>query len=138
MKSLGIKHYRCPARPGEGELFSPWTRSSPATRSAQAQGAGGRAAGRPWGVGPGWGGGRQCAGHPGGRRQHAHCGVGRATRGSNFGAPAPPPPNRLSVSWPRVIPKGCATCPINAKGLKFYVDLVKELIANGIEPAVTL
>jgi beta-glucosidase len=42
------------------------------------------------------------------------------------------------VSWPRVIPKGCATCPINAKGLKFYVDLVKELIANGIEPAVTL
>ena len=55
-----------------------------------------------------------------------------------FWRACPPPPNRLSVSWPRVIPKGCATCPINAKGLKFYVDLVKELIANGIEPAVTL
>ena len=42
---------------------------------------------------------------------------------------------RFSVSWSRVIPeKG----KINPKGLQFYIDLVKELKAAGIEPLVTL
>ncbi len=43
---------------------------------------------------------------------------------------------RFSVSWPRVIPEG--TGKVNEKGLKFYSDLVDELIAAGIEPMVTL
>lgn len=42
---------------------------------------------------------------------------------------------RFSISWSRVMPKeGC----INQKGLKFYSDLVDELIRNNIEPLVTL
>lgn len=42
---------------------------------------------------------------------------------------------RFSVSWSRVIPeKG----KINPKGVEFYVNLVKELRDNGIEPLCTL
>lgn len=42
---------------------------------------------------------------------------------------------RFSLSWPRIISeKG----KVNEKGLKFYSDLIDELIANGIEPIVTL
>ena len=43
---------------------------------------------------------------------------------------------RFSISWPRVLPDG--TGKINEKGLDFYDKLVDELIANGIEPYVTL
>ena len=43
---------------------------------------------------------------------------------------------RFSISWPRVIPEG--TGRINQKGLQFYSELVDKLIANGIEPIVTL
>ena len=42
---------------------------------------------------------------------------------------------RFSISWPRVVPeKG----EINPKGLEFYVNLVKELKASGIEPICTI
>ena len=43
---------------------------------------------------------------------------------------------RFSISWARVIPEG--TGEVNEKGLKFYSDLVDKLLANGIEPIVTL
>lgn len=43
---------------------------------------------------------------------------------------------RFSISWPRVLPDG--TGRINEKGLDFYDKLVDELLANGIEPYVTL
>ena len=43
---------------------------------------------------------------------------------------------RFSVSWTRILPEG--TGKVNEKGLKFYSDLVDELIANGIEPMITL
>ena len=43
---------------------------------------------------------------------------------------------RFSVSWPRVQPGGRG--PANAKGLAFYDRLVDELLANGIDPWVTL
>ncbi|MBP0961885.1 MAG: beta-glucosidase [Oscillospiraceae bacterium] len=43
---------------------------------------------------------------------------------------------RLSVSWARVMPEG--TGRVNEAGLKFYSDLIDELIANGITPLVTL
>ncbi|MEJ6951376.1 GH1 family beta-glucosidase [Natronospora cellulosivora (SeqCode)] len=43
---------------------------------------------------------------------------------------------RLSISWPRVLPNG--TGKINEKGLKFYDKLIDELLANDIEPYVTL
>lgn len=43
---------------------------------------------------------------------------------------------RFSISWPRVLPEGIGA--VNAKGLQFYSDLVDDLLANGIEPLVTL
>lgn len=43
---------------------------------------------------------------------------------------------RFSTSWPRVLPNGTGT--INKKGLDFYDKLVDELLANNIEPFLTL
>jgi len=43
---------------------------------------------------------------------------------------------RLSISWSRILPSG--TGEINQAGLKFYSDLVDELLAAGITPYVTL
>ena len=42
---------------------------------------------------------------------------------------------RFSISWSRVIPeKG----RVNLEGIRFYSDLIDELIASGIEPLVTI
>lgn len=43
---------------------------------------------------------------------------------------------RLSVAWPRVMPEGIGA--VNDKGLDFYDRLVDELLANGIQPWVTI
>lgn len=43
---------------------------------------------------------------------------------------------RFSISWPRLLPEG--TGKVNPRGLDFYDRLVDELLANGIEPFVTL
>lgn len=43
---------------------------------------------------------------------------------------------RFSISWPRVLPDGVGK--VNEAGLRFYSDLVDELLANGIVPYVTL
>ena len=43
---------------------------------------------------------------------------------------------RLSISWPRILPEGRGR--VNAAGLDFYDRVVDELLANGIEPLVTL
>ena len=43
---------------------------------------------------------------------------------------------RFSISWSRIFPNG--TGEINEKGVKFYSDLIDELIKNGIEPYITL
>lgn len=43
---------------------------------------------------------------------------------------------RLSICWPRVLPEG--TGKINQAGLDFYDRLVDSLIANGVDPWVTL
>ena len=42
---------------------------------------------------------------------------------------------RFSISWSRVIPE---EGKVNPDGIKFYSDLVDELIAAGIEPLVTI
>lgn len=43
---------------------------------------------------------------------------------------------RFSISWSRIFPDGIGK--FNEKGAKFYSDLIDELLANGIEPYVTL
>ena len=43
---------------------------------------------------------------------------------------------RFSISWPRVLPLGNGE--VNHTGLDFYINLVNELIAAGIEPMITL
>ncbi|MFV0558051.1 MAG: glycoside hydrolase family 1 protein [Enterococcus sp.] len=43
---------------------------------------------------------------------------------------------RFSVAWTRVFPEGRGE--VNQKGLQFYIDLVDELIANNIEPVLTI
>ena len=43
---------------------------------------------------------------------------------------------RFSISWPRVLPEG--TGRVNEAGIRFYSDLVDELLAHGITPWCTL
>ena len=43
---------------------------------------------------------------------------------------------RFSVAWTRVLPQG--TGEVNAAGIDYYSRLVDELLAAGIEPAITL
>ncbi|HEY0088580.1 MAG TPA: family 1 glycosylhydrolase, partial [Candidatus Lokiarchaeia archaeon] len=43
---------------------------------------------------------------------------------------------RFSISWPRIFPKGKGE--LNSKGIKFYDDLINELLTNDIEPFITL
>lgn len=43
---------------------------------------------------------------------------------------------RFSISWPRIFPSG--TVKVNSKGVEFYDKLINELLANKIEPVITL
>lgn len=43
---------------------------------------------------------------------------------------------RFSIAWPRILPAGRGA--VNARGIDFYDRLVDQLLANGIEPYVTL
>ncbi|CAH0346474.1 glycoside hydrolase family 1 protein [Bacillus sp. CECT 9360] len=43
---------------------------------------------------------------------------------------------RTSISWSRIFPDGEGAA--NEEGLKFYDDLFDELLANGIQPVITL
>lgn len=43
---------------------------------------------------------------------------------------------RFSICWPRVIPDG--TGAVNEEGIRFYSDLIDELLAHNITPFVTM
>jgi beta-glucosidase len=43
---------------------------------------------------------------------------------------------RLSVAWPRILPEGRGR--VNQAGLDFYDRLIDDLLANGLDPYVTL
>ncbi|WYJ77096.1 6-phospho-beta-glucosidase [Enterococcus sp. DIV2402] len=44
---------------------------------------------------------------------------------------------RTSISWSRIFPNGDEEIP-NEAGLKFYDDLINEIIKNGMEPILTM
>ncbi|KAK9886227.1 hypothetical protein WA026_015746 [Henosepilachna vigintioctopunctata] len=45
---------------------------------------------------------------------------------------------RFSISWTRVLPDAVEGSKLNEKGVAYYNNLIDELIANGIEPYVTI
>lgn len=45
---------------------------------------------------------------------------------------------RFSISWSRLLPSGRLTGGVNKEGVKFYNDLINELLDNEITPFVTL
>ena len=44
---------------------------------------------------------------------------------------------RMSISWARIFPNGDELEP-NEEGLKFYDDVIDELLKYGIEPTITM
>ena len=45
---------------------------------------------------------------------------------------------KLSLSWPRILPDGMVASGINSQGVTYYTDLIDQLLANEIQPLVTL
>ncbi|KAJ3707390.1 hypothetical protein LUZ61_011095 [Rhynchospora tenuis] len=45
---------------------------------------------------------------------------------------------RFSISWPRILPNGSLSGGINKEGVDFYNNVINEVVANGLQPFVTL
>ncbi|EPS65597.1 hypothetical protein M569_09176, partial [Genlisea aurea] len=45
---------------------------------------------------------------------------------------------KISISWPRILPRGKVSGGINQEGIAFYNNLIDKLLENGIQPYATI